>query len=160
VTVRRATVADVPAIAGLELDNLERDAWSENLVQQGVEGTVPTIHYWVAEVDGVVVGHAVASILADIAELQRISVTDEHRRQAHATALLDAVVREATDQGADRVLLEVREGNHPALAFYARHGFTEIDRRRGYYSDGTTAIILLRSLADAHADDGDGDLTR
>lgn len=147
-TIRRATVDDVPAVAGLERTNLERDAWSERLVQQGVEGTVPTIHYWVAEVDGVVVGHAVASILADIAELQRISVAEDHRRAGLATGLLDAVVREATEQGADRVLLEVREGNDAALAFYARHGFTEIDRRRGYYADGTTAIILLRSLGD------------
>jgi ribosomal-protein-alanine N-acetyltransferase len=145
-TVRRARPDDVPAIAELERLNLERDAWSENLVQQGVEGTVPTIHYWVAEVDGDVVGHAVASILADIAELQRISVLGDHRRQGHAAALLEAVVAEATAQGADRVLLEVREGNHPALAFYARHGFTEIDRRRGYYADATTAIILLRPL--------------
>jgi ribosomal-protein-alanine N-acetyltransferase len=146
VSIRRATVDDVPAIALLERVNLQQDAWSHHLVQQGVEGTVPTLHYWVAEVDGVAVGHAVASILADIAELQRISVLEDHRRTGLATALLDAVVAEAAAQGADRVLLEVREGNGAALAFYARHGFAEIDRRRGYYADGTTATILLRPL--------------
>ena len=45
---------------------------------------------------------------------------------------------------ADRLLLEVREDNHVACAFYAARGFTEIDRRPRYYADGTTAVILAQ----------------
>jgi ribosomal-protein-alanine N-acetyltransferase len=47
------------------------------------------------------------------------------------------------------VLLEVREDNAAARAFYAAHAFTEIDRRRRYYRDGATAIVLLRDLGPA-----------
>jgi ribosomal-protein-alanine N-acetyltransferase len=142
VTVRPATEADVDAIAASETTNLGADAWSRGLVAEGVAGRLPTVHYLVAEVDGRVVGHAVASIVADIGELQRVAVADEARRTGIATALLDAVLALAAAAGADRLLLEVREDNRGALAFYADRGFVEVDRRRGYYRDGTTAVVL------------------
>jgi ribosomal-protein-alanine N-acetyltransferase len=146
VTIRAATPDDVPAIADLELDNLGDDAWSEGLVREGVTGNLPTISYLVAEVEGQVVGHATASIVADIAELQRIAVDPAHRRTGLASALLDAVLEAARQGGADRLLLEVREDNVDALGFYAARDFIEIDRRRRYYRDGATAVVLRRSL--------------
>ena len=145
-TVRPATAADVPAIADLELDNLGADAWSEGLVREGVVGNLPTISYLVAEVDGAVVGHATASVVADIAELQRIAVDPAHRRTGLASELLDAVVDAARAGGADRLLLEVREDNAGAIAFYAARDFVEVDRRRRYYRDGATAVVLRRGI--------------
>ena len=150
-TVRPATADDVAAVAALERDNLGADAWSERLVADGVSGGLPTVRYLVAEVDGVVVGHATASIVADIAELQRIAVDPAHRRTGLATALLDAVAEAARAEGADRLLLEVREDNAGALAFYRARGFVEVDRRRRYYRDGATALVLRRSLGEAAA---------
>jgi ribosomal-protein-alanine N-acetyltransferase len=146
VTVRPAGPDDVPAIAALERDCLGTDAWSEGLVAEGVAGSLPTISYLVAETDGRVVGHATASVVGDIAELQRIAVDPDHRRHGLAGALLDAVVDLARAGGADRLLLEVREDNAGALAFYAAHDFVEVDRRRRYYRDGATAVVMRRSL--------------
>jgi ribosomal-protein-alanine N-acetyltransferase len=144
--VRAATADDVPAVTALERACLGADAWSEGLVAEGVTGGLPTVHYLVAELDGRVVGHAAASVVADIAELQRIAVAAGHRRHGLASLLLDGVVAEAEAGGADRVLLEVREDNAGARAFYAARGFVEVDRRRRYYRDGATAIVLLRDL--------------
>ena len=51
------------------------------------------------------------------------------------------------------MLLEVAAGNEAALAFYAAEGFTEIDRRRRYYRDGTDAVVLRLDLGgDASVD--------
>ena len=144
--IRAATPADVEAITELERQNLGADAWSAGLVAQGVTGTLPTIRYLVAEVDGEIVGHAVTSIVADIAELQRIAVDDTHRRTGLATELLDAVITAARAEGADRLLLEVRDDNAGAVAFYAARGFVEIDRRPRYYRDGATAIVMRLPL--------------
>jgi ribosomal-protein-alanine N-acetyltransferase len=146
VTVRPATPADVDAVAASEAANLGADAWSHGLVEEGVCGRLPTVHYLVAEEEGRVVGHAVASVVADIAELQRIAVSAESRRRGVAAALLDAVVALAAPAGADRILLEVREDNVAALSFYAAQGFVEVDRRPRYYRDGATAVVLRRSL--------------
>ena len=144
--IRDATPLDVDVIARLEADSLGADAWSHALVEAGVSGDLPTIHYLVAEHDGEVTAYAVASVVADISELQRIAVAPAARRRGQATALLDAVVERALAGRADRLLLEVRETNEEALAFYAANGFVEVDRRPRYYRDGATAVVMRRSL--------------
>ncbi len=136
--VRPATADDAEAVTASEAESLGPDAWSAGLVAEGVSGRLPTVHYLVAEDDGVVVGHAVASLAGDVVELQRIAVTPAARRTGVAGALLDAVRALSTD----RVLLEVREDNEAAIGFYAARGFVELDRRPRYYRDGSTAIVM------------------
>jgi ribosomal-protein-alanine N-acetyltransferase len=87
------------------------------------------------------------SVAGDVAELQRIAVDPGHRRDGVATRLLDEVVRLARADGAARVLLEVREDNAGALAFYGATGFAEIARRPRYYRDGATALVLELPLS-------------
>ena len=152
--IRAADHLDIGRIAQLEAECLGDDAWSPWLVDQGVRGGLPTVQYVVAEVDREVVGYAVASIvadIADIAELQRIAVTESHRRSGIASELLEAITTRARAGRADRLLLEVRENNDSAIAFYERHGFLEIDRRPRYYRDGATAIVMRRNLRVASA---------
>jgi ribosomal-protein-alanine N-acetyltransferase len=144
--VEAARPDDVPAIAALELVALGSDAWSPALVAQGVEGALPTVHYLVARVAGEVVAYAVASVVGEVAELQRIAVAPGHRRTGLATLLLADVRRRAAVEGAGRLLLEVREDNAGALAFYSSAGFTELTRRPRYYRDGATAVVLEHPL--------------
>jgi ribosomal-protein-alanine N-acetyltransferase len=159
VSVRPAGADDAPAIAALERSCLGADAWSEELVREGVAGSLPTISYLVAEDEGRVVGHATVSVVGDIAELQRIAVDPAYRRRGLASALLDATIALARGGRADRLLLEVREDNAGALSFYAAREFVEIDRRRRYYRDGATAVVMRRSLIEgcgASAGEGQG----
>jgi ribosomal-protein-alanine N-acetyltransferase len=104
------------------------------------------VSYLVIEVDGAVVGHAVASAAGDDAELQRIAVDPAYRRRGLAHDLLAAVEERVAAEGATRLLLEVREDNAPAAAFYRARGFEEVGRRRGYYRDGATAVVLGKKL--------------
>jgi len=137
---------DAPAIAALETVSLGRDAWSPALVAEGVAGTLPTVHYRVVREAGEVVAYAVTSVAGDVAELQRIAVDPGRRRSGLASALLADVVRRAAADGAERLLLEVREDNADALGFYAASGFGEIARRRRYYRDGATAVVMELGL--------------
>lgn len=150
--IRAATPEDVDAVVDLERVTLGDDAWSAGLVSEGIHGALPTVHYLVAEApDGLVgfvglVGHAVVSLAGDVAELQRIGVVAAGRRTGVAAALLARADDLAREAGAERLLLEVREGNAGARAFYAAAGFVEIARRRRYYSDGAGAVVLERPL--------------
>jgi [ribosomal protein S18]-alanine N-acetyltransferase len=144
--IRRAAPGDATAIAELESVCQGADAWSAGLIRVGLDGDLPTVRYLVADVDSRVVGYAVASYAGDIAELQRIGVLPAMRRTGVAGALLDEVVAEAPGTGANRLILEVREDNAGALAFYATRGFVEIDRRARYYRDGTTAVVMRLPL--------------
>lgn len=144
--IRMAEAEDAPAIAALERDALGSDAWSVSLVTEGAAGRLPTTVYLVATEGDELTGYAATSIL-DVAELQRIAVAAGHRRTGVATELLARVEEEARARKVDRLILEVREDNHGACAFYAARGFTELDRRPRYYADGTTAVVLLRKLS-------------
>ena len=69
-----------------------------------------------------------------------------HRRAGLATSLLEEVIGLARSEEADRLLLEVREDNAGAIAFYAARGFVEIDRRPRYFRDGGTAVVMCRNI--------------
>lgn len=146
--IRPADAGDGPEIASLEQEAFGSDAWSDGLVAEGLSGRIPGALYLVAEADtdAVVVGYAAASLFADVSELQRIAVLTAVRRSGVATALLDRVEQEARARYSERLLLEVREDNAPACAFYAARGFHELDRRPRYYADGTTAVVLEKDL--------------
>jgi ribosomal-protein-alanine N-acetyltransferase len=143
--IRRARPADALRVAALEAANLGPDAWPFSFVADGVAGEVPTTQWWVAEREGRLLGHAVVSVVAEVAELQRISVVPAARRTGIGGDLLRAVLAVSAAGGAARVLLEVREDNEAARAFYAAHGFTDLDRRPRYYADGATAVVMERA---------------
>lgn len=146
VTVRRADLADAAFVTASEAGNLGVDAWPPGLVEAGLADEVPTVAYLIAETGGGPVGHAVVSVAGDIGELQRIAVDAAARRTGAGSALLARVVDLAREQGADRLLLEVREDNAAARSFYEAKGFAEIDRRPRYYRDGAAAVVMLRQL--------------
>jgi [ribosomal protein S18]-alanine N-acetyltransferase len=147
VTLRPATPADVPALTALEDELFGADGWSESAVLDELEG--PGRHAVVAADDDEVVGYAVTMRSADLADLQRIGVRPDRRRQGIARTLLDEALAHARDEGATRMLLEVSARNTDALAFYAAADFVEIDRRRRYYRDGSDAVVMRRSLGRA-----------
>jgi len=138
VTIRAATDEDLAAVHALEVELFGADAWSE----QTLLATLARGRVLVAE-DEVLLGYVVLADAGEVADLERIGVRRDHQRAGLASALLDAAL---SDAGRDRVLLEVRADNEPALAFYAWAGFIEIDRRRRYYRDGTDALVLELDL--------------
>jgi len=146
--VHPAKPADVDAVAALELDCFPQDAWTRAYVSDVVAHKMPHATLLVAELDGRVVGHAIVSVVYDVAELQRIGVSTAYRRQGVARRLLSGARVHAWERRATRLLLEVRENNLGAVTFYRKSGFREIDRRPKYYADGSTAIVFELDLVD------------
>ncbi|MCU1478111.1 MAG: family N-acetyltransferase [Subtercola sp.] len=78
---------------------------------------------WVAELDGVVVGHAaVAGNPTEPLELTRLVVSSAARGHGVAAALLDVVERHAASAGSS-LFLEVLEHNSAAMRLYERRGW-------------------------------------
>ncbi len=142
-TVRAARPADLARLVELERLCEGDGAWSENLVRDGLAGTMTSVSWLIEEQQ---TGYAVLSVTGDIAEVQRIGVDPASRRAGLGRMLLEVAVQRATRAGADRLLLEVREDNVAALALYSAAGFAEIDRRARYYRDGTTAVVMSLPL--------------
>ncbi len=151
--LRPANPQDVAPVAALEELLFGVDAWSVASVL--VELTGPGRQAVVAVSDGELVGYAVTMRSDDVADLQRIAVLPSRQRQGVAHALLEQALDRARSDGVDRMLLEVSALNHAALAFYAREGFVEIDRRRRYYRDGSDALVMRRPLRGAACGGGE-----
>ena len=59
---------------------------------------------------------------------------------------MDACERAALKRGCDRLRLEVREKNRPAIALYETLGYVRIGRYEDYYQDGASALRFEKQL--------------
>ncbi|WP_427790233.1 ribosomal protein S18-alanine N-acetyltransferase [Brevundimonas diminuta] len=93
-------------------------------------------------------GFILIRVVVDEAEILTLAVRPAARRAGLGARLVEAAVVRAAALGADRMFLEVAEGNSVARALYARSGFVEMGRRRGYYShaDGSREDALTLVL--------------
>ncbi len=104
----------------------------------------------VAELDGTLIGYAVLMPSVDEAHLLTIGIATEHQRKGLGEDVLGRMMAMAHDSGINRIILEVRPSNTPALALYRKCGFQQIGLRRGYYpADNNTredAIVMACNL--------------
>jgi len=91
-------------------------------------------------------GLALLQVAAGEAEVLTIAVAPGARRRGLGGRLLSQALERAAAMGAGVAFLEVAEGNRAARALYARAGFAEVGRRRGYYAGGD-ALVLRKELA-------------
>ena len=87
----------------------------------------------VAEVDDAMVGYAVLMPSVDEAHLLTIGLASEHQRKGMGEEVLARMNAMARNSGINRIILEVRPSNTPALSLYRKCGFRQIGLRRGYY---------------------------
>lgn len=80
----------------------------------------PTALCLVAEKAGRRVGYLLAYQAADEIEIARVAVVEEVKRQGVGTALMKKLQEEGTQRKAGKILLDVREKNYTAQAFYEK----------------------------------------
>jgi [ribosomal protein S18]-alanine N-acetyltransferase len=145
VRIRPMLSQDVETVMPLEKELFAGDPpWAADQFHSELAHVPATRWYVVAEDAAEVVGYAGLLVSADTADVQTLAVSPDRQRQGLGSALLAALVEEAQRRAVHEVLLEVRADNAPALRLYARHGFEQIARRRGYYRAGRTDGLVLR----------------
>jgi ribosomal-protein-alanine N-acetyltransferase len=102
---------------------------------------------WVAEESGEIIGFLIAERLAQkVAHIVTIDVVERWRRQRVGSLLMDAAEHWAAEQKLLLVYLEAAENNEPAQSFYRARGYRKVDHVENYYSDGTSAWVMLKWL--------------
>jgi ribosomal-protein-alanine N-acetyltransferase len=154
VRLRRATDADVDAVAAIERASFG-DPWSPDSFASLVRNA--DAFFTVADGGGAgaprdaLLGYVVAWFVLDEAELANIAVAASARGGGVGARLLDAALEEARRRGAAQVFLEVRESNAVARRLYASRGFIELGRRRRYYRAPVEDALVLRLTMPADA---------
>lgn len=122
-----------PSHAAL-LHALEAEAYSGASPQQLSDAlsdtTSQVVGFW--QQNGLM-GYAMVARLPFDAELQAIAVLPACQGQGIGRQLLGEVIACAEQWKSERLLLEVRASNQPAIRLYQQHGFSEDGRRRHYY---------------------------
>lgn len=143
--IRAPVPSDVAALTHLESVCFAGDAWSRALVEGELAADTRSV---LLACDGpTVIGYGSIQVVDDVADLQRIAVAPDARGLGRGRELLDELLAKAASLGATRILLEVAASNDAARGLYASLGFAEIARRRGYYADGTDALVMELALS-------------
>jgi ribosomal-protein-alanine N-acetyltransferase len=96
-----------------------------------------------------VAGFIVARVVAGELHINNVAVRPEFRRQGIAGRLVEAVLRQAQEEGARIAYLEVRAGNFPAQELYRGCGFRVTGRRRRYYRQPVEDALLMSVLLES-----------
>ena len=136
--IRRLTPADAAAAAALHAQGFA-DGWSAASIEGLI--TSPNVLALGWEEGGALVAFALFQSAAGDCELLTIATGSARRGQGIAGALLTAAIPLLVTGGDQRLLLDVAEDNASARRLYARFGFTEDGRRRGYYTAGRPAPV-------------------
>ena len=142
---RKGTEKDIEYIASLEA-KVFPDAWSVQSVQETLGQSQAFIT--VAEERDRLVGYCIIYYAMDEAEIARIAISEDARRQGIGKGLLDYTCECCREREIERLLLDVRESNEGAIAFYKGYGFqTDGIRKNFYQSPQEHAVLMSRHLA-------------
>lgn len=152
--IQRAEKTELAEIAALESE-IFSDAWSEKSLtetwnQKNAE--IFTARYVrkkseecisKPEEDNKMAGYVIFYYVLDEGEIARIAVSSEVRRQGTATQIYQRLEKFCKEKEITKIMLEVRESNEAARAFYNRCGFKEDGIRKNYYDEPKENAVLM-----------------
>ncbi len=142
--IRELKAEDAAAAAEIEYQSFP-DPWSQNGILDTVSN--PSTVCLLAEKAGKAVGYLFAYRAGDEAEIARIAVAGEQKRQGVGKSLMRTLEEIGKKKQIRRLLLDVRKSNREARAFYEKMAFQEDGIRRGFYQDPPEdAVLMSREL--------------
>jgi ribosomal-protein-alanine N-acetyltransferase len=133
----------------LQIFNIEsqtfKDAWTRKMLADTF--LLDNFMGFVAVAGGQkIIGYLLLTHCLDEAEIDRIAVIDEYKRQGVATLLLKTAFDELLLKDVHKVFLEVRRSNESAQALYEKNGFTYVGVRPLYYNGKEDALLMSKLL--------------
>ena len=123
-------IASIMPIMADAFDPAFGEAWTSSQCLSAI--AIPGSRLLLAKSAGQVRGFTLSRWVLESEELLMIGVARSMQRMAVGSALINEVVRLASEEGRTQIFLEVRDGN-AAHSFYENCGFQPIGRRKQYY---------------------------
>jgi ribosomal-protein-alanine N-acetyltransferase len=146
-SLRPAAVDDLDRVLEIEAVAQPQGAWTRDHFVGEFEK--PYSRFLVLtddETDTQVAGYLVYWVMFEEASLQTIAVDVAARGMGYAKLMLRSLISDAVRAGAQRVNLEVRKSNVPAIQLYQGLGFTVSQIRKSFYSNGEDAYQMALHL--------------
>ena len=139
--IREMTEKDLDAVAAIEAECIKQP-WSRKSFAESL--TKDYSLFLVEESEGKIWGYIGIYLIYEDTEITGIAVLPEKRRCGIGKKLLLSAAECAVERSAQRILLEVRESNEAARAFYLELGFHEIGIRKNFYDFPQENAVLMQ----------------
>ena len=131
---------DAEAVANIERESFPTP-WSREDFWR--EASNDFACYIVALDDAEIIGFGGCWISFEEAQVTNIALTSVQRGRGLGKALMARLMHAAAARGAERMTLEVRPSNTPAMRLYEGLGFAAVGIRKKYYQDNDEDAILM-----------------
>jgi ribosomal-protein-alanine N-acetyltransferase len=101
----------------------------------------------VVRLNSLVVGYIDYWTVKGEIHLINIAVDPAYRKLHIASFMMEHLIKDAQEKGAEKIFLDVRQSNAAAISLYEKFEFKKTGIRRRYYSDnGENALVMVREL--------------
>jgi ribosomal-protein-alanine N-acetyltransferase len=129
-----------------QIEQIEKQCFSSPWTVEQLRSQLHDEHHeFIAAVDdlGAVLGYVGMMYVLDEGCISNVAVAPAFRRNGIADELIRELVDMCKGLSLAFVTLEVRAGNEPAKALYAKHGFVPVGTRKNYYDLPKEDAILM-----------------
>ncbi len=139
-TLRKARPSDLEAIVFLDHKVLKTN-WHERLYLEEI--TNKNTHFWILELEGLIVGFLAIKVIADEGEILQFAVDPDYQGQGFGSLLMDYALENLNIMD---LFLEVADSNEIARKFYKKYDFQLMRIRKNYYGPDQNGIEMRKRL--------------
>ena len=145
--IRKMKYTDIQAVCLFEEKQMFPDRWNYSQFADSLLSDKYTCFIAEDENTGEILGTVAINFSLEEADLVNVLVAHKLRRTGLGSTLIEKVFEMCREIELKKLFLEVRESNLPAIKMYLKFGFKKISQRKKYYSDGETAIIMVKDFS-------------
>ena len=93
-----------------------------------------------------IIGICVLQVVLDEAQINFFAINNNHRKKGFGTYLMRYLIKECEKLNISKLILEVSHTNFTAEKFYSKFDFSTVGIRKGYYKDGSDALLKEKNL--------------
>ena len=140
--IREMTFADIPQVVEIETQCFSLP-WSEKSFQDSLERADTLFLVCeeqkdtdvTAEYKSEITGYIGVYISFDEANITNVAVSSKQRKKGYGEALVSIAKERAKNRQAEKMFLEVRVSNTPAISLYQKMGFQNLGVRKNFYDN-------------------------
>ncbi|MCI5891946.1 MAG: ribosomal protein S18-alanine N-acetyltransferase [Clostridiales bacterium] len=132
----------------LEIEKLcfPGDEWTYSMFESELDNRISVFIVGIDEDTDSVVCYGCVWLIADIGDITNIAVSPDYQGQGLGDRTLELLITLCAENDMSVINLEVKKENFPAVSLYKKHGFEEVGVRKGYYKDGSAAVLMSKYL--------------
>ena len=138
----RATIEDIDALGAMETKYFP-SPWTKAQFEEEMKNN-PFSRIFLLKDENKLVGYIDYWIIFDQAQINKICIEEEYRRQHLGEYLMKEAFKEMKENEVFSITLEVRVSNIKAQRLYEKLGFKNTLLKKSYYSDGEDAFYMVK----------------